>query len=278
VRAARGRDEWSIRSDAFRHALSRHYLRREQQDHLSELPALTLADVPVDLSPSEVTEYKRAVGGCQHARDAYRRQRSEGRWGEDTPYSRAGLQRAVARVHSAAPAHVQRAVFAAACTMHEFCNGAELPSSARDSASDRSSATGTDLDDRARHAARDNPIASAMVERAAAIASGDRTAVENLAATFAALGCPYQEARTRTLIRMTPARRGATTHRRGTHGSRPAQTQCVPVGVRRSGVRSLRLSDSLLGEALRRERGMARPRPTRLRSRTHPARPGRRAV
>ena len=60
--------------------------------------------------------------------------------------------------------------------------------------------------DRARHAARDNPIASAMVERAAAIASGDRTAVENLAATFAALGCPYQEARTRTLIRMTPAR------------------------------------------------------------------------
>jgi predicted ATPase len=60
--------------------------------------------------------------------------------------------------------------------------------------------------DRARHAARDNPIASAMVERAAAIASGDRTAVENLAATFAALGCPYQETRTRTLIRMTPAR------------------------------------------------------------------------
>ena len=50
--------------------------------------------------------------------------------GEDTPYSRAALQRAVARVHSAAPAHVQRAVFAAACTVHEFCNGAELPSSA----------------------------------------------------------------------------------------------------------------------------------------------------
>jgi hypothetical protein len=60
--------------------------------------------------------------------------------------------------------------------------------------------------DRARHAARDNPIASAMVERAAAMAAGDRTAVENLAATFAALGCPYQEARTRTLIRMAPGR------------------------------------------------------------------------
>ena len=60
--------------------------------------------------------------------------------------------------------------------------------------------------DRARHAARANPIAPAMVERAAVITAGDRTAVENLAATFAALGCPYQEARTRTLIRTTPAR------------------------------------------------------------------------
>jgi predicted ATPase/DNA-binding CsgD family transcriptional regulator len=58
--------------------------------------------------------------------------------------------------------------------------------------------------DRARHAARDNPIASAMVERAAAIAAGDRSAVENLAATFARLGCPYQEARTRTLVRIAP--------------------------------------------------------------------------
>jgi predicted ATPase/DNA-binding CsgD family transcriptional regulator len=58
--------------------------------------------------------------------------------------------------------------------------------------------------DRARHAARDNPIASAMVERAAAIAAGDRSAVENLAATFTRLGCPYQEARTHTLVRITP--------------------------------------------------------------------------
>jgi hypothetical protein len=60
--------------------------------------------------------------------------------------------------------------------------------------------------DRARHAARDNPIASAMVERAAAMAAGDRIAVENLAATFAALGCPYQEARTRTLVRTAAGR------------------------------------------------------------------------
>jgi hypothetical protein len=58
--------------------------------------------------------------------------------------------------------------------------------------------------DRARHAARDNPIASAMVERAGAIAAGDRSAVENLAATFARLGCPYQEARTRTLSGPAP--------------------------------------------------------------------------
>ena len=61
--------------------------------------------------------------------------------------------------------------------------------------------------DRARHAARDNPIASTIIERAAApIAVGDRSAVGNLAATFARLGCPYQEARTRTLIRVAQAR------------------------------------------------------------------------
>jgi predicted ATPase/DNA-binding CsgD family transcriptional regulator len=58
--------------------------------------------------------------------------------------------------------------------------------------------------DRARHAARDNPIASAMVERAAAVAAGDRSAVEHLAATFARLGCPYQEERTRVLAELTP--------------------------------------------------------------------------
>jgi hypothetical protein len=60
--------------------------------------------------------------------------------------------------------------------------------------------------DRARHATRHNPIASAMVERAAAVAAGDRSAVENLAATFARLRCPYQEARTRTLAHTTPGR------------------------------------------------------------------------
>jgi predicted ATPase/DNA-binding CsgD family transcriptional regulator len=57
--------------------------------------------------------------------------------------------------------------------------------------------------DRARHAARDNAVASAMVDRAAALAAGDRNAVENLASTFARLRCPYQEARTRTLARLT---------------------------------------------------------------------------
>jgi predicted ATPase/DNA-binding CsgD family transcriptional regulator len=59
---------------------------------------------------------------------------------------------------------------------------------------------------RARHAARDNPIASAIVERAAAIAANDPTAVENLAATFEALGCPYQQARSHTLAAMIPGR------------------------------------------------------------------------
>jgi hypothetical protein len=60
--------------------------------------------------------------------------------------------------------------------------------------------------DRARHAARDNPIASAMVERAAAIAASDRTTVENMAATFEALGCPYQHARSHSLAAMMPGR------------------------------------------------------------------------
>jgi predicted ATPase/DNA-binding CsgD family transcriptional regulator len=52
---------------------------------------------------------------------------------------------------------------------------------------------------RARRATRDNPIAAAIVERAAAIAAGDRPAVAELAATFAALGCRYQEDRTNLL-------------------------------------------------------------------------------
>lgn len=55
--------------------------------------------------------------------------------------------------------------------------------------------------DRARHAARDNPIAMTIIERAARIATGDRCGLDSLAATFLELGCPYQEARTRTLLR-----------------------------------------------------------------------------
>lgn len=50
--------------------------------------------------------------------------------------------------------------------------------------------------ERSRHAARDNPIATAIVERAAAIATGDRDTLVRLAITFAQLGCPYQQART----------------------------------------------------------------------------------
>jgi predicted ATPase/DNA-binding CsgD family transcriptional regulator len=50
--------------------------------------------------------------------------------------------------------------------------------------------------ERSRHAARDNPIATAIVERAAAIAIGDREKLVRLAVTFAQLGCPYQQART----------------------------------------------------------------------------------
>jgi predicted ATPase/DNA-binding CsgD family transcriptional regulator len=55
---------------------------------------------------------------------------------------------------------------------------------------------------RARQATGANPIAYALVERAAALAAGDRTAAENLAATFEALGCPYQQTRTGVLAQL----------------------------------------------------------------------------
>jgi predicted ATPase/DNA-binding CsgD family transcriptional regulator len=58
---------------------------------------------------------------------------------------------------------------------------------------------------RSRHAARDNPIAAAMVERAEAIAAGDRNRLTRLAITFAQLGCPYQQARTGRIAAGLPA-------------------------------------------------------------------------
>jgi predicted ATPase/DNA-binding CsgD family transcriptional regulator len=60
--------------------------------------------------------------------------------------------------------------------------------------------------ERSRHAARDNPIATAMVERAAAINNGDREALLRLAITFARLGCPYQQARTARIAARPRAR------------------------------------------------------------------------
>src|SRR5689334_20559849 len=48
---------------------------------------------------------------------------------------------------------------------------------------------------RARQAARANPIAWAMVERAEALAAGDRRTVDNLAAIFEALRCPQPSRR-----------------------------------------------------------------------------------
>jgi len=53
--------------------------------------------------------------------------------------------------------------------------------------------------ERAGRAARDNPVAAAIVGRAAALAAGDRPGVAGLGPTFAALGCPYQEERTAVL-------------------------------------------------------------------------------
>jgi predicted ATPase/DNA-binding CsgD family transcriptional regulator len=49
---------------------------------------------------------------------------------------------------------------------------------------------------RSRHATRDNPIATAIVDRAEAITDGDHDALARLTITFAQLGCPYQQART----------------------------------------------------------------------------------
>jgi len=53
--------------------------------------------------------------------------------------------------------------------------------------------------DRGRLAARDNAVATAIVDRAAAIEAGDRSPLTRLAQTFGDLGCEYQQARTRRL-------------------------------------------------------------------------------
>ncbi|MFI5952729.1 ATP-binding protein [Cryptosporangium sp. NPDC051539] len=52
---------------------------------------------------------------------------------------------------------------------------------------------------RAARAARANPIASAVIERAAALHSGDGAALPGLARRFTDLGCPYQRLRTEVL-------------------------------------------------------------------------------
>ncbi len=49
---------------------------------------------------------------------------------------------------------------------------------------------------RGRNAARDNPIATAIVDRADAVAAGDHDRLVALAIMFARLGCRYQQART----------------------------------------------------------------------------------
>jgi hypothetical protein len=61
--------------------------------------------------------------------------------------------------------------------------------------------------ERSRHAARHNPIAAAIIERAAAINAGDRDTLVRLAITFAQLGCPYQQSRTGQITAGPLARR-----------------------------------------------------------------------
>jgi predicted ATPase len=65
---------------------------------------------------------------------------------------------------------------------------------------------------RAHRATRDNPIALAIIERAAAIERGELGPISASATTFAGLGCVYQRDRSRQLAAvMSPPRRAATT-------------------------------------------------------------------
>ncbi len=61
---------------------------------------------------------------------------------------------------------------------------------------------------RARPIAAPNPIATAMVERAAALAAGDRGPLPTLAAALERAACPYQAARTLVLAGGDHARAG----------------------------------------------------------------------
>jgi hypothetical protein len=54
---------------------------------------------------------------------------------------------------------------------------------------------------RAARATRDNPVATALVRRAAALAAGDLESMAHLAATLDGLGAAYQRDRTRRLAR-----------------------------------------------------------------------------
>src|SRR5262249_5066853 len=86
---------------------------------------------------------------------------------------------------------------------------------------------------RSRHAARDNPIATAIVERAAALAARDHDRLAPFAIIFGQLGCPYQQGRTRRLAAdlrlratLSPATRppAATCHKAGPAVSAPRRT------------------------------------------------------
>jgi hypothetical protein len=62
--------------------------------------------------------------------------------------------------------------------------------------------------DRGRPIAAPNPIATAMIQRAAAFLAGDSDALVGLAGTLNAAGCRYQSARTLVLAGGEHRRRG----------------------------------------------------------------------
>jgi len=63
--------------------------------------------------------------------------------------------------------------------------------------------------EQSRPAARDNPIAAAIVERAAAMACGAHDSIDRCASTFGRLSCPYQRSRSARLATLLPGHSGS---------------------------------------------------------------------
>lgn len=74
----------------------------------------------------------------------------------------------------------------------------------------------------------ENPIASAMLQRAADLANGDHHALRTRARTFAELGCRYQQRRTETLLNSAPPPDSAPLRPCGPEGVTPLGERARP--------------------------------------------------